>query len=231
MTTRPVLSFLAALTLAAALGSHAPEVAAQPSPTDPAAAADVTAIVDRIQEVYDAVGDFRARFTQEYTNAALGETDTSSGVVHFLKPGMMRWDYSAPVARLFIIDGTSLWIYEPTEGQYYTQPLDDSELPTALRFLMGRGEFAEDFDITLVEQTDARVVLDLVPRADEGEYRKLRFVVNATTWRIDETVIYDPIGNTNRFVFSEREENVGYVAGDFAFEPPAGATRLETPSP
>lgn len=186
-------------------------------------------IVERVQAVYDEVSDFRASFRQEYANAALGETDSSSGVMHFLKPGHMRWDYSAPVARYFIIDGTSLWIYEPTEAQYYTQPLADSELPTALRFLMGRGEFAEEFDITTLENTSGRIVLELVPRQDEGEYRKLRFVVNPQTFRIDETTIYDPLGNTNRFVFTERVENVGYVPGDFAFTPPPGASQIEAP--
>lgn len=186
-------------------------------------------IVERVQAVYDEVSDFRASFQQEYSNAALGETDTSSGIMHFLKPGHMRWDYSSPVARYFIIDGTSLWIYEPTEAQYYTQPLADSDLPTALRFLMGRGEFAADFDIATIENTATRIVLELVPREDEGEYRKLRFVVNPDTFRIDETTIYDPLGNTNRFVFSEREENVGYVPGDFSFTPPEGASRIESP--
>jgi outer membrane lipoprotein carrier protein len=186
-------------------------------------------IVERVQAVYDEVSDFRASFRQEYANAALGETDTSSGIMHFLKPGHMRWDYSAPVARYFIIDGASLWIYEPTEAQYYTQPLDDSDLPTALRFLMGRGDFAEDFDITTVENSLSRIVLELVPRSDEGEYRKLRFVVNPETFRIDETTIYDPVGNTNRFVFTDREENVGYVPGDFSFTPPVGASRIDSP--
>lgn len=186
-------------------------------------------IVERVQAVYDEVSDFRASFRQEYANAALGDTDSSSGVMHFLKPGHMRWDYSAPVARYFIIDGESLWIYEPTEAQYYTQPLDDSDLPTALRFLMGRGEFSQEFDITTLENSQGRIVLELVPRQDEGEYRKLRFVVNPQTFRIEETTIYDPLGNTNRFVFTERVENVGYVPGDFSFTPPPGASQIESP--
>ena len=102
-------------------------------------------------------------------------------------------------------------------------------MPTALRFLLGRVEYAEEFDITTLENTSGRIVLELVPRQDEGEYRKLRFVVNPQTFRIDETTIYDPLGNTNRFVFSERVENVGYVPGDFAFTPPPGASHIEAP--
>jgi outer membrane lipoprotein carrier protein len=188
-----------------------------------------------MQQVYDTVNDFSADFRQEYTNMTLGETDVSTGELHFLKPGMMRWDYLSPI-RFFIIDGSALWIYEPSgsneqgNGQYYTQDLDDSDLPTALRFLMGQGSFAQDFEISLIESNAAGYTLELVPRQDESQYRKLQFVIDATTWRVNETVIFDPVGNTNRFVFTNRTENGGLVAADFQFTPPPGARQIEEPN-
>jgi len=186
-------------------------------------------IVARVQASYDRVDDFVADFTQEYTNVALGDTDTSTGRVHFLKPGMMRWDYVSPMFRIFVSDGSALWIYEPEEGLYYTQPLADSDLPSALRFLMGDGRIEEDFEISRVDDRAGRLVLELVPVEDEGQYTKLRFVVDPETWSVTETTIYDPLGNTNRIRFSNREENVGYEAADFRFVPPEGATRVADP--
>lgn len=191
---------------------------------------DVATVIANMQQAYEGIRDFRADFTQEYTNQSLGDTDTSSGVVHFMRPGRMRWDYVQPTLRLFISDGSDLWIYEPTEAQYYTQSLADSDLPTALRFLMGDGDLARDFDVTLdASSTADRVVLILVPKESEGQYTRLRFVVDATTWFVTETTIYDPVGNTNRLRFQDRAFNVGYEAEDFTFSPPAGTTRIATP--
>jgi outer membrane lipoprotein carrier protein len=223
MHTRFTAPLLAAVALLA--GSHAH--AQQTLPVDQ--------IVANMQQVYDTVNDFSADFRQEYTNMTLGETDVSTGELHFLKPGMMRWDYLSPI-RFFIIDGSALWIYEPSgsneqgNGQYYTQDLDDSDLPTALRFLMGQGSFAQDFEISLIESNAAGYTLELVPRQDESQYRKLQFVIDATTWRVNETVIFDPVGNTNRFVFTNRTENGGLVAADFQFTPPPGARQIEEPN-
>lgn len=194
---------------------------------------DVGTIVANMQAAYDSVNDFGADFRQEFTNQTLGDTTVSTGEMFFCKPGMMRWDYLNPL-RVFVIDGAALWIYEPggddgAEGQYYTQDLDESDLPTALRFLMGQGDFEEAFDITLVDSSPQAYTLDLVPRQDEGEYRKLRFVIDASTWRVNETIIYDPVGNTNHFTFSNREENLGLTPDDFVFVPPPGARRIEEP--
>lgn len=210
--------------MAARVGRQATTATATP------ATFDLDTVVANVQSAYLAADDFTAQFTQDYTNNALGDTDRSTGVVHFLRPGRMRWDYVSPAERFFISDGDNLWIYEPAEAQYYTAPLEDSDLPTALRFLMGEGDLARDFTISAGSGGPAgSFVLDLVPRQDEGHYRSLRFVVNTTTWEVDQATIVDPIGNTNHFTFRERQTNVGYLPGDFHFEPPRGATRIENP--
>lgn len=189
----------------------------------------VEEIVENVQNAYESTADFSADFTQEYTNAALGDTSTSEGIVYFLRPGMMRWDYESPEFRLFLIDGENLWIWEPDEGQYYTESLDETDLPTALRFLVGEGNFAEDFDVTIDEQTEDSITLELVPIGSEGQYSMLHFTVDPATWQVVETIIFDAIGNSNRFVFSDRQENTGLDASQFTFTPPEGATRIEAP--
>lgn len=204
---------------------------AEPEATDePAAELDADGVTELIQAYYEGIDDFVADFEQNYTSAALGETSTSTGRVHVKLPGMMRWDYVTPTQRFFISDGSDLWIYEPDPGQYYTQSLADSELPTALSFLMGEGDLARDFEIELVEVGDDTATLELTPRESEGQYQRLRFVVSTDDGAVRETTIYDPVGNTNHFVFTDREENVGYEDTDFAFAPPQGAVQIQSPN-
>lgn len=197
----------------------------------PQSAADgrVDEVVERIQQVYDNVQDFSADFTQEYTSVSLGETRTSEGHVYFKKPGMMRWDYRTPTERYLISDGSNLWVYEPEFGQYYQQSLRDSQLPSALRFLMGEGELSEDFAVTLQEEQEDAILLELVPHQPTGQYARLQFVVSPASWQVVETTVFDSLGNTNRLVFSSVEQNSGLPDSGFNFTPPQGAVRIEAP--
>jgi outer membrane lipoprotein carrier protein len=190
----------------------------------------IETVVANVQSTYDAVADFAADFSQVYTNQALGESETSTGQVYFLKPGMMRWDYLTPSFRVFITDGAALWIYEPEEAQYFTESIEDSDLPTALRFLSGEARLAEEFDIAYSERQPAdRIALDLVPRVAEGAYTRLRFEVDPTSWQVIETTIYDGVGNTNEITFINTATGNGFTADNFSFTPPEGTRRIESP--
>ena len=233
------LSSLSVLALASSLLNASPVAAA----TSPAAATTTAAstnagdaaltadeIVRRVQAYYDGIRDFSADFSQEYRSASLGTTRSSSGHVFFKKPGKMRWDYQGEDERYLISDGTQLWVYEPGFAQYYNQPLADSQLPSALRFLMGEGQLADDFNVRVRSQNRETIELELVPKVRNSQFSRLRFVVNATTFQVQETTIQDALGNTNRLVFSSVRQNVGLPDSGFSFSPPAGARRVEAPA-
>ena len=206
-----------------------PVLIAQEDGSGEQVATDVDTIVANVQGYYDNLEDFHADFSQEFTNLTLGDTRTSEGHVYFRTPGMMRWDYLSPTERYLIRDGEDLWVYEPEFAQYYTQPMDESDLPTALRFLMGQGELTEDFEVTIHEEGDETVTLNLVPRDAATEYTQLRLVVRRSTWEVAETILYDALGNTNRLIFSNTALNSGLPESGFIFEPPEGTHQIEGP--
>lgn len=203
------------------------------APARPAVAAttdEAAAIADRVQAVYDDVRDFSADFTQDYTNASLGSSRSSTGRVFFKKPGKMRWDYKAPNERYLISDGSQLWVYEPEFAQYYNQSLTDSQLPSAMRFLMGEGKLRDEFSIRVRNQTAEKITLELVPKQRSSQFARLHFVVDATTYQVLETTVFDALGNTNRLRFSKVRQNTNLPDNGFDFAPPAGTTRVEPPA-
>lgn len=192
-------------------GAAGDEVGAEP---------EVDQIIDRVQAYYDAIEAYHADFQQTYTNLALGESLESSGHVYFLKPGRMRWDYATPEPRYLISNGSVLWTFEPEFNQAARVDLSSSEYPTAIRFLMGEGNLRTDFEITRVDcEAESAFCLELVPRISEGQYRSLLFVVDATEFRVRETAIVDPVGSTNRFVFSNVVTSDPLPPANFEFEP------------
>src|SRR4051794_18271473 len=68
----------------------------------------ISTVVERMQHNYDEAKDFRARFSQKFTNVAFGRTKVSAGQITFKKPGRMRWDYDAPEAKMFLSTGQLL---------------------------------------------------------------------------------------------------------------------------
>ncbi len=230
---RPFFAFCASLALVGTATAQAPAesyVAQAPTTDEPTVDEPTTdEIIAGVQSFYDTVENFHADFTQTYQNIALGDEQTSSGHVFFRQPGRMRWDYAAPTEKYLISNGEVLWMFEPEFNQVARLDLSSSELPTAIRFLMGEGDLAADFEITQNAcEVESGYCLHLVPRVSEGQYQSLDFVVDATDFHVRRTVVIDPIGNRNQFDFSNPSTTDELPDEGFEFEPTADM-RLVTP--
>ena len=192
---------------------------------------DAAAALGRLQSVYDAMSDYSATFEQVHSNLAAGDERRLSGTVYFLRPGMMRWDYASPEPKHLIANGDRFWSVEPARGQYYEGSLSSSQLPTALRFLMGQGQLAEDFEVSLRDtSTEALAVLELTPRAPSPDYDHLVFSIDAASGHLLGVEVVDPLGNTNAFTFEGASFDAGFDASAFSYEPTPDMRRIETPN-
>jgi len=186
-------------------------------------------VVAEVQKRYDGAADFRARFTQTLTSAALGRKTSSSGEVTFKKPGRMRWDYEKPEKSSYVTDGGVLWLYEPDDKQAFKQDLKSSQLPAALSFLTGKGKLATEFDITFVgNKPGADYVLALSPKTPQAQVKTIQFVVDPRTFDVRESVITDAQGNVNDLTFADIRVNTRVPDALFKFTPPAGTRVIDT---
>ena len=195
-----------------------------------AQAPDAPATLAGIQAFYANAQDLKAEFTQVYTYTVYGREETSKGRVFFKKPGKMRWDYTSPTKKLFIADGKTLWVYEPEQSQYFKRSLASSQLPTALTFMSGKGNLADEFDAKLLKTADAEsLYIELIPKKDEGSYKSLRLLVDAKTFAVKASTVVDPVGNTNKVIFSKMKTNSSLPDSGFSFTPPAGVREVAMP--
>lgn len=198
-------------------------------PTDNMDAED---IARGIQKFYKQTEDYQASVKQVYTDVAAGEEKKTWGKVYFKKPGQMRWDYYESADRkqrkkTLVSDGKVFWIYELEFQQVFKQCLQESKLPTSLKFLMGQGNLLADFDIEFTEaSTDEAPELELVPKEPTPKYKKLHFQVDPKTLQVAKTTVFGPYGNTNTIEFAEPQLNQNLPDSGFDFEPPEGARLL-----
>jgi outer membrane lipoprotein carrier protein len=214
----------AALALAlATLASTA--TAAEPSATPPPPAAEAQALARKIQAFYERTRDLTAAFRQTYTYAGMGRRQVSSGLLQVKKPGMMRWEYQKPVAKVVAVKGSRLVQYEPVENQAYVdERFDATAMSAAVTFLLGKGELEKDFEPSLGK--DGALVLrprDADPRVETIE------LTAAPDGQITATRVVDGAGNVNEIAFTDVKRNTGLGDAVFEVKLPEGVTRIAPP--
>ncbi len=223
----------------------APAPAAKPATPKPAATAPAATSPDparqvaaTVQSFYDQTKDLSASFFQTYVNKIYDKTDRSQGRVQFKKPGRMRMDYAQPNGKIIVAGAGKITMFEPgdepgDQGQVLEQPVNETDLPQAMSFLMGTGRLAEDFDFKLLDAASqgypAGQVLELKPRKPNPHFDRLLFYVEtnpALRGLVRRLVIIDQSGNRNRFDFSDLKFNTGTPDSTFTWKPPATARRV-----
>jgi len=201
------------LLLAAALLSTS-LFAQKPSPT----AKELAARVDRH---YNQQHSLKAAFSETYQG--MGVKRTESGTLLLVKPGRMKWDYSSPAGKLFLLDGKYAWFYTRGDPQVQRIPakqLDDLRSP--LRFLLGHTELEKEMGgLTLAAAGNGNFTLTGQPKGQEQRILRLTLTVTAAG-TIIAIEIEETDGALTHFTFSGEEPNVAVPADTFHFTPPAG---------
>jgi outer membrane lipoprotein carrier protein len=225
MTARALLSYgglVLAVTLLAACAcarEHSPSAkdpSAKGSAEDPA-----RELARRVDRRYNQLRSLTAGFTESYEG--LGIKRAESGTLLLLKPGRMKWEYSSPAGKLFLLDGKYAWFYSSGDSQVQRIPareLDDLRSP--LRFLLGRTELEKELDnLTLAAAPGGLFTLTGQPRGEEKRVARLSLTVTAegaiTGIEVEETD-----GALTRFTFSGETDNAPVPPEAFRFTPPAG---------
>jgi outer membrane lipoprotein carrier protein len=210
-------SFLAAALLSTVVSAQKPALTAH----------DVAARVDRH---YNQLHSLKAGFQETYQG--MGVKRTESGTLLLLKPGRMKWDYTAPAGKLFLLDGKYAWFYTRGDAQVQRIPakqLDDLRSP--LRFLLGHTELEKEMTgLSLSGAGGGGFVLTGQPKGQEQRIKRLSLTVTAegaiTAIEMEETD-----GALTHFDFSSEQPNAAVPAEAFRFTPPAGVPVVNTLPP
>jgi outer membrane lipoprotein carrier protein len=196
----------------------------------PAQQPSATQIAAALQAKYDQIRDFSADFTQQYESGVLKRKLTERGRVHVKKPGKMRWDYAEPEKKVFVSDGSQIYLWVPADNQVTRSAVPkQDEATTAVLFLVGKGNLTRDFTVTFVPDMPAGTYgLRLEPKLPERDYDWLQLVVDQQTLQIRSLMAADRQGGQSTFTFSNLKENIGVPDSTFAFTIPRGADVVTT---
>jgi len=219
MTLSLLLAAFAAPLVVASDDAHAQAKGAKPA--EPSA----NDVAERVQGFYDKTKTFKAGFEQLYTVKAYDKKKKSNGHVIFEKPGKMSWRYVTNGNRV-VSDGKVIKVYEKENKQMYEQPLEKSQYPAALSFLVGGGNLKKAFKLKKLDAKQMKFeggyVLLGEPKEPTPAYQKMLLYVDAGTYQVRRVLLLDAQGNKNRFDFKTPEVNKKAPAGEFDFKAPPG---------
>lgn len=221
---RTSLWFATTFGLALALGGVA--VWAQSPVAAPPGAPAADQLAQRLQTRYSGIRDFSADFSQTYRGGVLRKATTERGNVYIKKPGRMRWTYTAPEEKLFVADGTKMYVYVPADKQVMVRSMPTADAASSpLMFLVGRGDVGRDFraEYTALPGAPSDTwALKLTPRSPQTDYEWLAVALDTRTLAIRMLVAQDAQGGTSTFTFTNLKENVGLSDNTFSFRIPRG---------
>lgn len=205
------------------------------------AAQTVPQIVRSVEARYARSHTLEAKFYERYR--ASGQPGQSeSGTVYFSKPGRMRWEYESPATKLFLVDGTNVWLYVPadrTASRAKLKESDDWRTPLALLTgkvhldrlcgkidLLGASGQGDTSIDALLDPRD--LLLRCSPRSSGGAgntaaFREILFEIDPD-FRLARVVIREPGDTETEFRFGGWQENVSVPESKFHFDPPPGVT-------
>ena len=187
-------------------------------------------LAQRVDQHYNKLHSLKVGFTESYVG--LGMRRQESGTLLLLKPGRMRWDYTSPPGKLFLLDGKYAWFFAQGDAQVQrieAKKLDDLRSP--LRFLLGHTELQKELTrVTLSPAANGNFTLTGQPKGQERRIPRLTLTVTPTG-AITAIEIEEIDGALTRFTFTGEVPNAPAPPGAFHFTPPPGIPVIEAAPP
>lgn len=188
------------------------------------------ALAERVDHHYNSLHSLKAQFTENYQG--LGMNRTESGTLLLLKPGRMRWNYSSPAGKVFLLDGKYAWSYTRGDAQAARIPAKQlNDLRSPLRYLLGHAELGKELNnLKAAPAANGQFTLTGVPKGLESRVSKLTLTVTADGV-INGITMVETDDAVTRFTFTNQQPNVPIPSSTFHFTPPPGVQVQDSMSP
>ncbi len=164
---------------------------------------DVDAVLTRLSGAYDAMKSFEAQFIQTSSGISFPAPLVQEGTLQVQKPNKLRWEFKKPSPRLFLSDGTQLWIVDEAERTctHYSAMMES--LDRFLAVFNGADRLVEHYKISLATGPESRSgadTLKLVPKVPNGSVDTIYLRVDSSTSMVTAVVTMSAFGDRTETV-------------------------------
>lgn len=161
----------------------------------------------------------------------MGMTRTETGTLCVAKPGRMKWSYTKPAGKLFVVDGKYGYSYTPGDAQADRYPAKElSDFRSPLRFLLGHARVEKELLNLKATRSGAGYELHGVPAGMGKQVSDVELTV-APDGTIQSIRWTETDGATTEFELSDEIANPIIPPHMFTFQPPPGVVIVRGTSP
>jgi outer membrane lipoprotein carrier protein len=204
---RPTCLFLTILALAAlpALPALAEE-------------ADPWATLKSVRQSLVEAGPTEASFVQTFVAAGFSSGDKESGKVALSLPDCMRWDYTNPFPKSFLLCGGTVHAWNEGDQSGHRYRVDRKNEPGLDLLLLGVDELKSRYQATAKTAEDGKVEIAFTPKKkDTAVLTDATLTVDPASRRVVAVSYHDHEGNQTRFEITGYQE----LSHQGSFSPPA----------
>jgi outer membrane lipoprotein carrier protein len=175
----------------------------------------------QVDRHYNHLRSLKTQFSETYEG--MGIQRTESGTLLIEKPGRMKWQYSSPPGKLFLLDGKFAWSYTQGDPQVQRIPAKElNDLRSPLRFLLGHTELEKEIaNLAAAPAANGCFTLTGQPVDQENRVRRLTLTVTVSG-TITAIEMEEADGALTRFIFTGEEPDAPIPPDAFRFTPPPG---------
>ncbi len=168
----------------------------------------LTEVLLRLNAVYSKHCCFKAAFDQITVNVAMDLRDHFRGTMYVKKPGMIALDVNFPERQEVVVRGKSYTVYFPDEGNSVKGDIPpDVNLEHFFGFFADIKSLERDFTVSFpakspYSEQDKLIRLQLIDRKKSRSTYRIQLGIDPDRYTIKRAIIYDALGNYNRFDLS-----------------------------
>ena len=197
-------------------------------------APDVRRLLERAEEVYDALSSMEAAFEQTIEIPLLARQRDGRGTWYQKGPGRFKMDFTDPEGDVIVADGQHLWLYYPSThpGQVIRSEIDANVTGAGMVDLQGRifQEADTGYDATLQGAEDiyghSTWRIALTPTGP-SPYLRVRVWVDQQSFLVRRFEILEENETIRTVILDELKPNASIPDSVFQFVPPADADVFE----
>ncbi len=166
------------------------------------AAVPAVATADRLDEILAEMQKagaelktLAAKFEQTDHDFVLEEAEVSNGRLFLRLPGRIRFEHLSPAPRVLLIRDERVRLYNATSNQLmeFERGKGGNGADLLIGFGSGNDKIGENYDASLVEETDEAVVLKLLPKPGSAAsmFAFLELTISKKTWTPIRSAFYE----------------------------------------
>lgn len=165
---------------------------------------------------------FRVTFVQALDSPTFGLEEQARGTVHVVAPGRILWLYDEPRGQKAVMEPDRWLLVSPADREVIIRERDPRRPHPVADLLAGTIDLLHLFRVSIVDEGEDVVRLDLVPTEVMDDVDRVTLEVSPERAEVRSVVVTDPLGSRIVYRLGPRVPEAPLPASALAVEIPEG---------